>query len=87
MEKARGRDSKQENFRWDSRVSDEKRFVTEAVGKEGKRERERKRARRGDTVIGTVAMPRLKIYVFNLTPNDQLSSRKKSTRGDISIAR
>lgn len=26
MEKARGRDSKQENFRWDSRVSDEKRY-------------------------------------------------------------
>lgn len=64
MEKARGRDSKQENFRWDSRVSDEKQFGIEAAGTEKKskreREREKERARRGDTVIGTVAMPRLK---------------------------
>lgn len=64
-------------------MSDEKRFGTKAAGTKRERERdtecvrEREKARRGDTVIGTVAVPRLKIYVFNLTPNDQLSSRKK----------
>jgi len=49
MEKARGRDSKQENFRWDSRVSDEKRFGIEAAGTERKRKRKRKREREGES--------------------------------------
>lgn len=47
MEKARGRDSKQENFRWDSRVSDEK-WVRCGCGV-GELD--------GGTVIGTVAVP------------------------------